>query len=337
MGGKETTGKSSVIEEFKDGCDNNSALTGDEIKYLYRAFDANSLDSSRRLRWSKLTKGLKAVAAAAIAAGLLTVIGVMYNQLKSAYIENRTLSSELVGLKEYFKGEISKNMVVIKKLTERSSKYRELEKNILALQKEVPGIGGLVLDAFYNVDQMSLDEIQELPKSEKESYFRKKITENGLTQYKMIYEDWLYPVNNPESSYVSSEYGPRKDPFDPRGKRKEWHYGIDIVSPYDSAIRAVYGGVVYENGFSDNYGYYTLIRHNMRGVDIRILYAHAEIILVSEGQKIRKGQEIALIGDTGKTVGKHLHFEVRGPFQKGKNRAKRVNPVKNSTYRQIVY
>lgn len=89
--------------------------------------------------------------------------------------------------------------------------------------------------------------------------------------------------------------------------------------------------------YSDNYGYYTLIRHNMRGVDIRTLYSHAEIILVNEGQEVRRGQEIALIGDTGKAIGKHLHFEVRGPFQKGENRAKRVNPVKNSTYEQIVY
>ena len=115
------------------------------------------------------------------------------------------------------------------------------------------------------------------------------------------------------------------------------HAGIDIVSPYDPTIRSVYDGLVYEIGYSDVYGYYTLIRHIMKGVDIRTLYAHAEVIKVKKGQAVQKGQEIALIGDSGNAMGRHLHFEVRGPFLKGQNRAKRINPVKNSTYGRVVY
>ena len=173
--------------------------------------------------------------------------------------------------------------------------------------------------------------------AENTAYFREKIEHNGLNLYSLIYEDWMFPVSEPEHSYVSSEYGLRTDPFHPKSKKNNMHVGIDIVSPYDPSIKSVYDGVVYENGYSEVYGYYTLIRHDMEGVDIRTLYAHAEVIKVKNGQVVEKGQEIALIGDSGNTRGRHLHFEVRGPFLKGQNRAKRINPVKNSTYGRVVY
>ncbi|HEB29312.1 MAG TPA: hypothetical protein ENI15_00340 [Spirochaetes bacterium] len=268
---------------------------------------------------------------------MLVLTVAMFKQVRSAREENRELSTEIVGIKKSNDERTARNEEIIGRLTEKTAKYRELEKNILFLQKEIPGIGGIMLDAYNNIDQMSLDQIQMLPKSEKEAYFREKIEVNGLNLYSLIYEDWVFPVSEPGHSYVSSEYGLRTDPFDPKSKINNMHVGIDIVSPYDPSIRAVYDGIVYENGYSTVYGYYALIRHNMKGVDIRTLYAHADVIKVKKGQVVEKGQEIALIGDTGNTRGRHLHFEARGPFLKGQNRAKRINPVKNSTYGRVVY
>ncbi|KKK92162.1 hypothetical protein LCGC14_2705690 [marine sediment metagenome] len=322
---------------YPDDPDYFSILANKETERLYSAFNENSRDFNKRKLWVQCIKVFRAGVLISVAGGMLVLTVAMFKQVRSAREENRELSTEIVGIKKSNDERTARNEEIIGRLTEKTAKYRELEKNILFLQKEIPGIGGIMLDAYNNIDQMSLDQIQMLPKSEKEAYFREKIEVNGLNLYSLIYEDWVFPVSEPGHSYVSSEYGLRTDPFDPKSKINNMHVGIDIVSPYDPSIRAVYDGIVYENGYSTVYGYYALIRHNMKGVDIRTLYAHADVIKVKKGQVVEKGQEIALIGDTGNTRGRHLHFEARGPFLKGQNRAKRINPVKNSTYGRVVY
>jgi murein DD-endopeptidase MepM/ murein hydrolase activator NlpD len=322
---------------FPDDPDYFSILANKETERLYSAFNENSRDYNKRKLWVRCRKVFKVSVLISIVGGMLVLTVAMFKQAGLVRQENRALSTVIAGLNKSFGDRITQNEEIIGQLTEKAAKYRELEKNILVLQKEIPGIGGIMMDAYNNIDQMSLDQIQMLPKSEKEAYFREKIELNGLKLYSLIYEDWEFPVSEPAYSYVSSEYGLRTDPFHPKSKKNNMHIGLDIVSPYDPSIRSVYDGIVYENGYSNVYGYYTLIRHNMKGVDIRTLYAHAEVIKVKKGQVVEKGQEIALIGDTGNTRGRHLHFEVRGPFLAGQNRAKRINPVKNSTYGRVVY
>jgi murein DD-endopeptidase MepM/ murein hydrolase activator NlpD len=329
--------KNGEIEQFPNDSDYFSMLANKETESLYSAFMENSREFIKRKLWVKCKKFFRIGVFTGIIGGLLVLSGAMLNLVRSERAEKRGLAIEITGLKKSLDERIAQKDETIEQLTETTAKYRELERNIVVLQKEIPGIGGIMLDAYHNIDQMSLEQIQMLPKSEKEAYFREKIKINGLNHYNLIYEDWAFPVTDPENSYVSSEFGPRTDPFNPKSKKNDMHAGIDIVSPYDPAIRAVYDGVVYENGYSKVYGYYTLLRHNMKGVDIRTLYAHAEVIKVKEGQVLKKGQEIALIGDSGNARGRHLHFEVRGPFLKGQNRAKRINPVKNSTYGRVSY
>jgi murein DD-endopeptidase MepM/ murein hydrolase activator NlpD len=254
---------------YTDNPDYFSILANKETERLYSAFNENSRDYNKRKLWGQCRKVFKFGVLISIVGGMLVLTVAMFKQVRSAGKENRELSTVIVGLKKSFDDRITQNEEIIGQLTEKAAKYRELEKNIVVLQKEIPGIGGIMMDAFNNIDQMSLDQIQMLPKSEKEAYFREKIGLNGLNLYSLIYEDWVFPVSEPGHSYVSSEYGLRTDPFHPKSKKNNMHVGIDIVSPYDPSIRSVYGGIVYENGYSNVYGYYTLIRHNMKGVDIR--------------------------------------------------------------------
>jgi murein DD-endopeptidase MepM/ murein hydrolase activator NlpD len=333
----DTQEKSRKDERFPSDHDYTSILANKETESLYSAFNENLRDFTKRKLWDRCKTVFRIGVFTAIIGGLLVLSGAMIKMVRSAREENVKLSVEIAGLKSSLDERIAQKEQTIEQLTEKAAKYRELERNILVLQKEIPGIGGIMLDAYQNIDQMSLEQIQMLPKSEKEAYFREKIKINGLNLYSLIYEDWVFPVTDPDHCYVSSEFGPRVDPFNPKSKKNDMHVGIDIVSPYDPAIRAVYDGIVYENGYSNVYGYYTLIRHSMKGVDIRTLYAHAEVIKVKKGQVVEKGQEVALIGDSGNAKGRHLHFEVRGPFLKGQNRAKRINPVKNSTYGRVAY
>jgi murein DD-endopeptidase MepM/ murein hydrolase activator NlpD len=95
-------------------------------------------------------------------------------------------------------------------------------------------------------------------------------------------------------------------PFGRRGR--EFHTGIDVAADRGTPIRASNSGTVTFAGSRGNYGNLVIINH---GGGFETYYAHADSILVSVGDKVEKGQQIATVGTTGRTTGPHVHFEVR--------------------------
>ncbi len=105
--------------------------------------------------------------------------------------------------------------------------------------------------------------------------------------------------------WYSSNFGWRIDPF--TGKNA-MHEGVDYMVPIGTQVRASAGGVVVYAAYHPQYGNMVEIDH---GNDIVTRYAHASKLLVKVGQMVRRGQEIALSGTTGRSTGPHLHFEIR--------------------------
>lgn len=97
----------------------------------------------------------------------------------------------------------------------------------------------------------------------------------------------------------------------------EFHTGLDIARASGSQIVAADGGTVTLAGYNGNYGYCVIIDH---GNGYTTLYGHCSKLLVKKGQKVAKGEKIALVGSTGRSTGPHLHFEVR-------KRGNLVNPA----------
>lgn len=94
------------------------------------------------------------------------------------------------------------------------------------------------------------------------------------------------------------------------GFKMRWgrmHKGVDWATPVGTAVRASCGGTVVSAGWSSGYGYCITLRHP-DGRQTR--YAHLSRILVSTGQKVDQNQRIALSGNTGRSTGPHLHFEI---------------------------
>jgi len=115
----------------------------------------------------------------------------------------------------------------------------------------------------------------------------------------------VYPTGWPtEGGWVSSNFGNRSDPFT---GRSAIHEGVDIASRFGSTIRAMGGGVVSYAGNKDGYGCVVEINHG-NGYSTR--YAHCKSSLVRVGDRVTKGQGVALVGTTGRSTGPHLHFEV---------------------------
>jgi murein DD-endopeptidase MepM/ murein hydrolase activator NlpD len=85
------------------------------------------------------------------------------------------------------------------------------------------------------------------------------------------------------------------------------HEGIDVTAPMGSPIEAPAGGVVIDAGWESGYGNTVTIDH---GFGIVTKFAHASKILVKTGQRVSRGERIALVGNTGLATGPHLHYEV---------------------------
>jgi murein DD-endopeptidase MepM/ murein hydrolase activator NlpD len=109
----------------------------------------------------------------------------------------------------------------------------------------------------------------------------------------------------PNIGVVSSGFGPRRDPFDGVTRM---HDGVDIAVPAGTPIAAAAGGKVIFSGAAGGYGNMVEIAHD-NGLVTR--YAHTAANLVTVGDAVKLGQSIALVGNTGRSTGPHLHFEVR--------------------------
>lgn len=110
------------------------------------------------------------------------------------------------------------------------------------------------------------------------------------------------PVN---SGYYSSNYGWRIDPFT---GLNAFHEGIDFMAEEGTPVESAAGGVVVYAGPHPQYGNMVEVDH---GNDLVSRYAHASKLLVKVGDVVLRGSKIAEVGNTGRSTGAHLHFEVR--------------------------
>lgn len=92
------------------------------------------------------------------------------------------------------------------------------------------------------------------------------------------------------------------------GKRPKFHYGIDVRMEVGDPVYSIFDGVVRVAKRSTDYGYVVVVRH-YNGLET--LYAHFDQLLAYPGKPVRSGEIIGLSGNTGRSTGPHLHFEVR--------------------------
>ncbi len=117
----------------------------------------------------------------------------------------------------------------------------------------------------------------------------------------------------PTRGYITSGYGYRTDPFTGRIK---FHHGVDIFAPRGTPVVAPARGRVYRIRRERGYGLTLELDH---GNGIHTFFAHLQSVKVHRGQIVDRGDTIALVGNTGRSTGPHLHYEVRV-------QGKRVNP-----------
>jgi len=131
--------------------------------------------------------------------------------------------------------------------------------------------------------------------------------------------DRVMPSGSPvKNGWVSSGYGKRADPF--TGK-KEFHKGVDLAGKEGSRVLSAGDGIVTWVGKRTGYGNLVEITHG-NGYVTR--YGHNKKLLVAVGDTVKKGQQIAVLGSTGRSTGPHVHYEVV-------HNGQQVNPSKYLT------
>ena len=114
-----------------------------------------------------------------------------------------------------------------------------------------------------------------------------------------------WPSIPPVDGVVTSTFGLRKCPLK---HKQRMHYGLDIGAPLGSPVYATAPGWVVQVGVNGSHGRWVRVDH---GRGVVTFYGHVQKIYVSSGQKVQRGQVIASVGNTGRSTGPHLHYEVR--------------------------
>lgn len=118
---------------------------------------------------------------------------------------------------------------------------------------------------------------------------------------------FIWPVPDDYGfDYITSTFGGRQNPV--TGIWEDAHGAIDIGAPGGTPIYASADGTVVFARWQDSYGNYVKIKHDDT---YSTLYAHSSKLLVTEGQTVKQGDKIALVGTTGDSTGNHLHYEIR--------------------------
>ena len=200
----------------------------------------------------------------------------------------------------------------IKKMEDWEDKFREANNFKLidkALRKQ--GMGGLpqIDSSFTKYDSSFSVVYNKVQKDIKSSKAKLEFDLKTHRELSQLIEKKIDMFDHTPSIYpafgrITETYGWRTHPIT---KRRNFHCGIDIGNKRGTPIYATADGKVIETGRKKYFGYYISIKHKY---DYQTNYAHLNKILIKEGEQVKKGQMIALMGNSGLSTGPHLHYEV---------------------------
>ncbi|MEE6145459.1 SH3 domain-containing protein [Bacillus cereus] len=131
---------------------------------------------------------------------------------------------------------------------------------------------------------------------------------------------------NKTNDFIQPAAGRYTSRFEKRGGKM--HHGLDIAASGTVPVVAAAEGVITRSYYSTSYGNVVFISHNINGQTYTTVYAHLKSRPVSAGQKVKQGQQIGIMGNTGQSEGQHLHFEIH----KGEWNAKKSNAMDPKIY-----
>ena len=245
-------------------------------------------------------------------------------QLKTLHKQVSEQSSQLAAVRQDAQHQVNALAVKLGELEAQSMRINALGERLTQLGhlddgefdfSQNPAVGGPEDDAgdAYPLPGTLSKGIDRLNKQFDSQQQQLQVLQDLLIDHKVASNQ--RPTGMPvDAGYISSYYGSRIDPFD---GHSAFHRGIDFAAPKGTPVHTVAEGVVTFAGVRNGYGNVVEVDH---GNGYATRYAHNSKLLVHVGQRVRVGQEIAVVGSTGRSTGPHSHFEV---WYKGRS----VNPL----------
>ncbi|MGK2906871.1 MAG: M23 family metallopeptidase [Desulfuromonadales bacterium] len=222
------------------------------------------------------------------------------NELHRLQVENLSQREELQRLVVKL-DDVRQEMVV---LAQNDARVRVMAKLSAPKVDSIAGVGGPAGedDTYreFNEIQQRIDEVRRQIDLRRES---QEEIQGILNDQRSLLA--AKPSGWPVKGWLTSGFGFRRDPFN--GKRKI-HEGLDIAARTGAPVVATADGIVSSVKTEPGYGKMVTIDH---GYGYRSLYGHNSKFNVKVGQRIRRGDQIASVGNTGRSTGSHVHYEVR--------------------------
>ena len=228
--------------------------------------------------------------------------------------ETKELKQSLNDLKEY--NEKINSMITdsdknSKKAEEENIKLRTaISYNYQLLEQGIPRGGGDFRLLYQNTSELiksmqkNINIVKkEIPEQKEELESLEENVKNH--NKKLAATPTVWPLKDNDDSYISSNFGWRNDPI---SSEREFHEGLDIAVWYNTPVIATAYGKVIDTGWENGFGWVIEIKH---GFGYKTIYGHLNRIEVEEGENVKRGQTIALTGNSGRSTGPHLHYEVR--------------------------
>lgn len=175
---------------------------------------------------------------------------------------------------------------------------------------DIPVTAASPMDSTDAINIVDDTEIIDIIKTQADDYSNLIVEIENSLEYLDATPDFM-----PTNGRITSPFGMRNDPIN---NKRTMHLGIDIATSLGDPLYAAGNGIVTFSGYSGSYGKIIIISH---GYGYKTVYAHNNSNYVKVGQKVEKGQQIGEIGNSGKTTGPHVHFEVH-------LNGKQINPTK---------
>ena len=265
-------------------------------------------EGSHRVRRFNLRRGVVQAALAAVAIFLLGV-GLLaadyyrtnlnrqeFDHLKT---ENRVQKLQLQKLAASLEG-LQKEMVV---LAQNDAKVRVMAQLSKPRNDTLSGIGGAPEEEtgeHFSDLQKQIDEVRQAIELRRES---QEEIQGFLNDQRSLLA--AKPKGWPVKGWLTSGFGMRKSPF--TGRRK-MHEGLDIAARTGTPVHVTADGIVSRAETVSGYGKLVVIDH---GYGLKTYYGHNSKIFVKVGQRVKRGDRISAVGNTGSSTGSHVHYEVR--------------------------
>ncbi len=278
------------------------------------------------------------VYSSAVALGVLMVVsaGVLFHYVRvlrelgdyqSVYQENREVAVQLQTYQDRIRkldsrlDHLDRLEHKLRVMTSLEDPQRNIAIGPLTDREDPSGEAGVMLDDPTSAEKGAVSASS--PDSDRRDFeFRKigfrleklegesKARELSIEELHALLEDQRSILNStpsvwPSRGFVSSTFGYRVSPFT---SVKKMHEGLDIAAPRGTEVLAPADGVVTFNGVKGAYGNLLVLDH---GYGLVTRFGHLSQILVQPGTRVKRGDRIALVGNTGRSTGDHLHYEVR--------------------------